>query len=383
MSDRGDIWPLAFYVNLGSAYELRVAFYDDINSTWSRTSVGMDFFSAQTLPQRTGWCWLPTGTWGYMIVESGSLDLELWTNADTGWRAGGAWSVLDDYTSVDYDSVDVKVRQNYVWAVAKKDSSNFFDIFSIRTETGTPALGVVQSPGARIADTGYSFDLDKTLAGTIHIAGVDTVTAGLTYFGPSAEPTLPIDWQNTIKAAGASPEIICDNYNNVFAFFTDSNILYMSIWDGNSSTAWPQQEVVYIASDTLTHDYAVTHNPNDDTFHVVIVNYDSVAAAYTLVYRRRTRNGWEEPLDIEILSMLSLPPMGFCCPQITIDQHNNLRIFVIKKDFSVPRGDINSYYLPNIEYQYYSNPLTWANTTDIDDSSDDIVALDAPRRCIP
>ena len=345
-----------------------IIFWNTATSAFVRTNVITDALPFQWTPQRNGIGWRSSGKWGVGIIETTSFDLEYWENTETGWTAAGAWGLTDDDASQNWEAVDVATRQNWVWAEVFEAGGPSIRDWYIDLSAGVPAW--TYAGHTRVVDDAhYSVVLDQNLLGARHIAYI--AVGNITYGSFSDTASTGV----TVQAVGDYPQIIVDGEQRLWLFITYDNDLYvMTSFDQPFDTSW-NGGVIYSAT-TLTQDYMVAHNPVDDTIHVVLCDVNMEGTS-TLKYLRRTRNGWSAAITLKTLTSVDPTYHVPTWPQITIDSFCNICIYYIDDDM-VGVGDLCQFLLPYNLYSGFATPANWTETTNVDDSADDILWCVAP-----
>lgn len=386
VNDAKDVWPALYGVDNGGPDNGYFICYDQNASAWQAPRlIAADLLDSQWTPQRNSIGWQgsdaaspPGGIWNCSFIEDTSNDLEIWVSPDTGWQDdAGAWGLLDDDASQDWLAVDVETRQNYVWMGVYRGAPTI-EAFYIDLAAAVPAITLtiaIQGNGS----TQFSICLDRNLIGYWDIFYTDGANL-------SVESTTPTGrrWKTPVVveagATGTYPQLIIDNEERMWAFYTGNNSLFTeSEHNIPGEDMWDLESNPLYAATALTSDYHATWLKMDDTIHVALVDANVVANTI-LVYLRRTPNGWVEqetlltvdstiPGDTDLLSW----------PQITVDTLGNIFIYYIfADDWTVTAaGDLRGFYLDSSNY---SNPVagSWTSHTNIDQSADLVKWVVAP-----
>ena len=138
--------------------------------------------------------------------------------------------------------------------------------------------------------------------------------------------------------------------------------------------------VVYSGAN-LTSAYMASWRPEDDSIHVVLIDWalDGADVDYDLKYIRRTANGWTTPVTLRSWTLTGLDIVeqaARLCPQIT-NQPNGIVIYNVEYDSGDAEGQLNAYWLANADYH---DPAVgnWTATTDIA-TGIDVVGCNAPE----
>lgn len=367
-----DVWPCFFGTTNGGADNGYMVFYDQAAAAWQTPRlIANDLLQGQWTPQRNGIGWSTAGTWNVSFIENTSNDLEIWESPDAAWQDdAGAWTMTDDDASENWLAVDVETRQNYIWsdAIVGTAPRTFF----IDLAAGVPALTLLGIVPAADTTTSYSICLDQMLMGAIHFVGVDDSDGFVKYFNITpAVYAGALNWENDISGASTFPQIISGGYNELYAFYTGTNILFMTpnkiggppgtIW-----TALEDPEAVYTAT-ALDDDYHATWLTYDDTIHVVLVDFVPEGNT-TLRYLRRTPNGWSAAIILLTVDSAVLGDhLTLDWPQITVDPYGSIFIYYLFVDLLAgPGGDLRGFHLDLTDYDDFATPATWTGHTNID-----------------
>jgi len=324
--------------------------------------------------QRNSVGWRTNGRGSVIFIEDTSNDLEIWESPDTDWQdEAGVWTLTDDETGNNYDSVDVEPRQHYIWAIAKiAAAGNQLVTLYIDLAAGVPAWAGLTTPVWTVDNIHFSLVLDKNLLGVCHIAYVASGNIEYRY-------SLPTDiyGTNIIVNAGDYPQIICDGEQRLWCFYTGSNNLWAetAFDEPPHTTTWMPDGAAQIYTGTgLVSSYHATWLAMDDTIHVILVDTDVLNPNNTrLRYLRRTSNGWDAAVTLlTVDGQVVGDNDGIAWPQICVDRIGNIFVSYILEDVQGTGGDLRGFYL---DAGVYSNPVVgnWSAHTNIDGSADTII----------
>ena len=339
-----------------TADELRIAFWDTVTEAFITDTICTDSLQSQWTNQRCGIAWKSNGQWGVAHIEAVSNDLEYWQNAGTNFIADGAWALLDDDASENWLAVDVKTRQNWVQAEMFIAAGLYGGYINLGT--GAPAWVTYSSFFAD--DAHYSITLDRSLF-PWHI-GVARDQADQTMNLFEAYNTLsPATASDDTTRVGDYPQIITDNFNNIWLFTTSANALKFDVFAPINifftQTFASNISGLSYAATSLTANYKAAHNPVDDTIHVILV--DTIVNANLLIYMRRTANGWSSPITLATGGAGE----SFSWPQIACDSFNQLMVYYIHD------GVLKSTKLTTALYSGFATPANWSTPKVIDDTA--------------
>jgi len=377
--DNYDTWPCFFGTDNGGPDNGYMVFYDQGATAFDAPRlIANDLLDGQWTPQRQGIGWQTSGTWGVAFVEDTSNDLEYWESPDADWQdEAGAWGLTDDDATEDWEAVDAESRQNYVWLVPYEDTIPNIMIHDYYIDLAAGAPAITARAGAYVVDNlRYSMVLDQNLLGLRQLVVVSVGGIGYRGFGDIAITGA------TVTIAGEHPQIITDGEQRLWVFATNGNALIEhTSFNQPLDTVWDAYTIH--SATILANNYHVTWLKFDDTIHVVLVDKDIINPnATTLLYMRRTPNGWDAP--VTLLTVDSRPAGGnddIAWPQITVDPYGAIFIYYIFEDVQGAGGDLRGFYL---DAGVYATPVVgnWTNHTNIDASGTNVIWCVAPDSII-
>jgi len=341
------------------ADELRIVFWDTVTSAFVQTTICTDSLQGQWTNQRCGIAYSTAGEWGVAHIEAVSNDLEYWQNANANWIADGAWNLLDDDNNKAWLAVDVETRQNFVHGMLMEQPLGVsFHGCYIDLSAGVPNWVIYT--GAGMEDSHYSIAMTQQLSPWYVAVFRDTADQSLNLAESIYAGYRYVD----TGRFGDYPQIVADKSDYLWIFATINNVLYGYIFPSVVAGPLSYNETVGMyavyAATTLASNHKATHNPVDDTIHVILV--DTIPAGNELIYLRRTANGWSDPITLQTSGALET----FSWPQITCDSFNNINVYYIHD------GDLVNLLLPSADYADFDTPANWDKTTNVDDSADTI-----------
>ena len=336
--------------------------FDSGNYAVNQIDNGM--LNGQWKPQRSGIIFDRSGKCYWAQIEDTSNDLEIWANNAAGWQIDGTWTENAENTSQDWEALDVEARQSHAWGgVYETSTPNAIHGFTKDLKAGAPAITLGGSVPSENDE--FSLALDSKLYGITNLFHRSTTDKYSAFIMPS----LAAEIADTLAATFNSPQLLTDGHNILWAFSTLANDLQVATY------GWPYGTIAFFDHDNpvytgtnLTDAYMASWRPEDDTIHIVLVDwdFDGENVDFDLKYLRRAANGWIAPITVDSWTI----PIGDMeaqllrlTPQIT-NQPNGIVINNVEYVPGAAEGQLNAFFLPN---SLYHDPTAgnWVKTGDI------------------
>lgn len=368
-------FPCLFWDNNAGARNISLA-YKDNNAAWQvNADIVTDADPSQFVNQHNRLVYMMDGEYGFVLIENGSNDLELWQEGTAGWSADGTFTLTDDHTSNDFIQVDIITKQNGFHSIVIDNvvSSAVVDIFP--DSAGTWVLTALDGTA-----TEFSITMNKNLVSWI--AGIYNIGGGGQFFvNGNYDPSEVFNY----AGLNTKPQIIADDTAHIWVFSIDDVDLIVGIFPdimtviSNTLNQVIEETIIDLTGpDEALIDYKVSVRYADNTLHVVAITktVNGITFDYDLNYYRRDHNGWSDAMQVDTwnldaLDALAQDPIAF--PQITVDNGGNILLYNVEWDAGNSRGDLQVWELDWTDYDDYTTGGNWTGTANLDDGDDDVL----------